>query len=451
MSRTEQLRAAVHAALPEVRSALDDLVRIPSVSAEPAAVADVDRSAEATAALFRSAGLPEVEVLRVEGGRPAVVARRPPPPGAPTVLLYAHHDVQPAGTGDWASDPFDPVERDGRLYGRGAADDKGGIAAHLAALHAHDGAPPVGVTVFVEGEEEVGSPTLGAFLDHYRDRLAADVMVLADSANWAVGVPALTVSLRGLAECVVEVRTLDHAVHSGMWGGVVPDALTALCRLLATLHDEQGRVAVAGLRGGAADPLDLTEERVRKESGTVAGVELVGAGSLTSRLWAQPAVSVLAVDAPRLSEAANVLVPVARAKVSMRVAPGDDAVAAREALRRHLEEHVPWGAQVTVRPGEVGQPYAASATGPAYDLARTAFADAWGHPAVDIGVGGSIPFIAAFVAAFPDTAILVTGVADPEAGAHGPNESLHLGEFERACLAEALVLDRLAGSPASLT
>jgi acetylornithine deacetylase/succinyl-diaminopimelate desuccinylase-like protein len=441
---TNPLRARLADVMPSVRADLERLVRIPSVSADPAAHPHVEAAAQEVARLLSEAGLPEVEVLRVEGGQPAVVARRPAPPGKPTVLLYAHHDVQPPGDPDlWSSEPFEPTERDGRLYGRGAADDKAGIAAHLAALRVHGADLPVGVTVLVEGEEEIGSPTLPAFLTAYRDKLAADVMVLADSANWAVGVPALTTSLRGLVQTVVEVRTLDHGVHSGMYGGPVPDALTALCRLLATLHDDKGDVAVAGLHAGPADPLDLREDRLREEAGVLDGVTLIGTGSLTERLWTKPALSVLAIDAPRIVDASNTLIPSARAKVSLRVAPGDDAVRAQRALAEHLRAHAPWGASVSVHSELPGEPFRAEATGPAYDAARATFAEAWGHDPVDMGVGGSIPFIAAFAEVYPDAAILVTGVEDPDSRAHGANESLHLAEFERACLAEALLLASL--------
>ncbi|MGH3356462.1 MAG: dipeptidase [Nocardioidaceae bacterium] len=443
---TDDLHSAVQQVLPGVRADLDALVRIPSVSADPARHGEVRRSAEATAQLFEGAGLPDVRILATDGGQPAVVARRPAPEGAPTVLLYAHHDVQPEGShGDWRSDPFEPTERDGRLFGRGTADDKAGIAAHLAAIRAHRGTPPVGVTVFIEGEEEVGSPTLTTFLEAYGDLLAADVIVIADSANWDIGTPALTTSLRGLAECFVEVRTLEHAIHSGMYGGAAPDALTALCRLLATLHDEAGNVVVDGLTTGPAAELDYPVERFRAEAGLAEGVDLIGSGPVVERLWTRPAIAVLAVDAPRVSEASNTLLPVAQAKVSLRLAPGDDAARAREALARHLESHAPWGAQVSVRRGETGEPFAVDATGPAYDAARSAFREAWcGAEPVDVGVGGSIPFIAEFADAFPHAAILVTGVEDPDTRAHGANEGLHLGEFERVCLAEALLLQNLA-------
>ncbi|MGA8209873.1 MAG: dipeptidase, partial [Nocardioidaceae bacterium] len=388
-----------------------------------------------------------VRVVGVEGGAPAVLARRPAPAGAPTVLLYAHHDVQPVGDpGLWHSDPFVPTERGDRLYGRGAADDKAGIAAHLAAVRAFGGEPPVGVTVLVEGEEEIGSPTLAAFLAEHRDLLAAEVIVIADSSNWAVGEPALTTSLRGLVDATVEVRTLDHAVHSGLWGGVVPDALTVLVRLLASLHDDDGNVAVAGLHAGPAADVDYPLDRVRTESGVVDGVELIGSGPVVERLWTKPAVTVVGLDATATADASNTLAPTATAKVSVRIAPGDHAPDAMERLREHLQRHVPWGAQLTFTPGETGEPTTIDATGPAYDAARAAFREAWdGVVPVDMGIGGSIPFIAAFREAFPAAAVLVTGVEDPDTRAHGANEGLHLAEFERVCLAETLLLARLGG------
>ncbi|MFD2078676.1 Acetylornithine deacetylase/Succinyl-diaminopimelate desuccinylase [Actinopolymorpha cephalotaxi] len=435
---------AVSAVLPAVRDDLERLIRIPSVSADPAARSDVRRTAELTAELFRAEGAQDVEILEVEGGQPAVVARFPAPAGQPTVLLYAHHDVQPTGeVAQWTSPPFEPTEREGRLYGRGAADDKAGIALHLAAVRAFGGRPPVGVTVFVEGEEEIGSPALGAFLAKYRDRLAADVIVLADSANFDVGVPALTTTLRGLADCVVEVRALDHGVHSGIYGGAAPDALTALCRLLATLHDEEGNVAIEGLGTAPAPAVDYPEERFRTEAAMRPGVRLLGEGTIAERIWARPTASVLAIDAPRVADASNTLVPVARAKVSVRLAPGDDATRAMKALTEHLRTHAPWGVEVDVTAGDAGQPYAAQASGPAYDAARSAFAQVWNREPVDIGIGGSIPFVAEFAETFPEAAILVTGAADPHCRAHGVDESLHLGDFARACAAEALLLTKL--------
>jgi acetylornithine deacetylase/succinyl-diaminopimelate desuccinylase-like protein len=433
----------VKAVLPSVRADLEDLVRIESVWADPARRAEVHRSAEMVSKLLAQAGFDDIRTVS-EGGAPAVIARRPAPAGAPTVLLYAHHDVQPEGDpAQWVSPPFEPTERDGRLYGRGTADDKAGIATHLAAIRAFDGDLPVGVTVFVEGEEESGSPSLGALLAAHQDLLAADVIVIADSDNWSTEIPSLTVSLRGLADCVVEVATLDHGLHSGMWGGVVPDALSALVRLLSSLHDDDGNVAVAGLHQGVAAAVDYPPERVREETGILDGVAEIGSGSVTDRLWAKPAITVIGIDTTPIAKSSNTLIPRARAKVSMRVAPASPPCEHLRALTRHLEQHAPWGAKVTVTPGDVGQPYAIDASGPVYDAARAAFRTAWGFDAVHAGVGGSIPFIAAFAAAFPDAKILVTGVEDPATQAHSIDESLDLGVLERAATSEALLLEAL--------
>ncbi|MGB9305169.1 MAG: dipeptidase [Mycobacterium sp.] len=433
----------VREVLPSVRRDLEDLVRIESVWADPARRDEVHRSAQAVADLLSQAGFGEVRIVS-EGGAPAVIAHHPAPPGAPTVLLYAHHDVQPEGDrGQWVSPPFEPTERDGRLYGRGSADDKAGIATHLAAFRAHGGHPPVGVTVFVEGEEESGSPSLGRLLDAHHDALAADVIVIADSDNWSTDVPALTVSLRGMADCVVEVATLDHGLHSGLWGGVIPDALSVLVRLLASLHDDFGNVAVAGMHESTAAAVDYPADRVRAESGLLEGVTEIGEGSVPQRLWAKAAITVIGIDTTSVAAASNTLIPRARAKISIRVAPGGDAAAHLNALTVHLQANTPWGAQVTVTPGEIGQPYAIDASGPVYDAARTAFRQAWGAEPIDMGMGGSIPFIAEFATAFPQAKILVTGVEDPSTQAHSINESLHLGVLERAATAEALLLANL--------
>jgi acetylornithine deacetylase/succinyl-diaminopimelate desuccinylase-like protein len=303
----------------------------------------------------------------------------------------------------------------------------------------------VGVKVFIEGEEEVGSPNLDRFLDRFRDDLAADVIVLADATNWRVGVPGLTTTLRGLVDCEVEVRTLDHAVHSGMYGGPFPDALTSLCRVLATLHDQRGNVAIEGLHSDTTDPLDLTEDDLREHAGVLDGVQQIGEGALTERLWTRPSVSVLGIDAPRVQEAANILVPVARAKVSLRLAPGEDPSRAMDALTRHLEANAPWGAGLTVTPGATAWPFAVDADGPVFDAARRALTEGWGARPVNIGAGGTIPFVKAFADAYPDAAILLVGVEDPDGRAHGANESLLLEDFRKGCLSEALLLRELAG------
>ena len=442
---SDDIRDRVQTLLPQLRSDLEDLIRIESVSADPDRQDEVRRSAEAVAELLRAESFEYVDIVSADGGRPAVIGHKPGPAGSPTVLLYAHHDVQPENDhADWDSPPFEPTERGDRLYARGAADDKAGIVAHLGALRVHGDDLPVSVTMFIEGEEEIGSDTLPALLKEHHDRLRSDVIVIADSTNWDIGEPALTTSLRGLVRMYVEVRTLNHGVHSGMWGGVVPDALMTLCRLLATLHDDQGNVAVKGLVSGPAAEVDYPEERARGESGIAEGVEWIGDGSMVERLWTKPSLSVIGLDAPPAQGASNTLVPHARAYVSLRIAPGDTTENGMARLREHLESHAPWGAQVTLTLGDKGEATQIDATGPAYDAARAAFTEAWdGVEPVDMGVGGSIPFIAEFLDAFPEASVLVTGVEDPDTRAHGANEGLHLAEFERVVLAEALLLRNL--------
>ncbi|MCL2667118.1 MAG: dipeptidase [Micrococcales bacterium] len=440
-ARVVELRGRVDDGFPALRADLEALVRIPGVSNAEFDQAEVTASAAAVAQLLVGAGL-DVRTLTVADGRPAVVGRRPAPPGAPTVLLYAHHDVQPAA-GGWTTDPFEPVEINGRLYGRGTADDKAGIIVHLGALRVLGDELGVGVTVFVEGEEEIGSPTFGAFLAEHRDLLAADVIVVADSVNWQVGVPALTTSLRGLVDLVVEVAVAQHPVHSGMFGGPVLDAVTLLARLVATLHDERGDVAVAGL-GLAPDPaVDVDADQFRADAGLLDGVSTVGSGPLAAHLWTRPAVNVLGLDAPAVATASNVVVPSASAKLSLRVPPGQDPVEARDALVAHLHAHAGFGAQVRVTEGEAGRPFAADIDSPVVQAAHAALAAAWGTAAVDVGIGASIPFVADLADVFPDATILVTGVEDPASAAHGPDESVHLGELATAVLAETLLLDML--------
>lgn len=451
------MRAAVGAVLPGVREDLEALVAIPSVSAQAFDPVHLQASAERVAELLRGTGLDDVRILRGRRpngaeGAPAVLARRPAPPGRPTVMLYAHHDVQPPGPdGRWTTPAFEPAERGGRLYGRGSADDKAGVMTHVAALRAlvptWEHGAGVGLVVFVEGEEEVGSPSFGDFLDRHRDLLTADVVVVADSDNWAVDVPSLTTSLRGLVEAEVQVATLGHASHSGMYGGAVPDALMAAVTLLSRLWDDAGDLAVPGLVRTDAPDVDLTEQRLRADTATLDGVHLVGTGPVAARLWTRPALTVTGLDVPSVDRASNTLVPEVRAKLSMRIAPGQDPARAFEALRAHLLATAPFGAVVTVTAGELGRPFAGDVDGPVHDLARWALSQAWdGANVVHQGIGGSIPVVADLVAALPTATVLVTGVEDPRSRAHGDDESVDLDVLARACLAEALLLAGLAAT-----
>lgn len=438
--------AAVDRVLPSVRTDLAELIAIPSVSADPERADDVRRSADFVADKLRALGA-QVEILSAGGGRPAVVGKFPAPEGKPTVTLYAHHDVQPPGDEtQWASDPFTATERDGRLYARGAADDKGGFGVHLAALRAFDGKPPVGVTVFVEGEEEIGSPSLEDFFAEHGDQLACDVFVIADSGNWDVGQPAFTTRLRGMTDLVVEVSTLDHGLHSGQYGGVAPDALMALTRILASLHDDAGNVAVEGLVSTDAPDLDYPEDRLRNEAGLLEGVEFIGEGPLVQRMWTKPAITVIGIDTTPVAKASNTLIPSARAKISIRLAAGDDPARAQQRVAEHLRAHAPWGAHVEVTMGEQGSPSEMPLTGPYAETARKAYAEAWGTEVVEMGLGGSIPLAAAFMERYPDALVLATAVVDPTSRMHSTDESLHLGDFGKAAGAEALFLERLAES-----
>ena len=435
----------VERVLPSAIADLHRLISIPSISSMPEHDADVAACADVVSGLFRDLGASEVKLLD-GGGKPAVWANFPGPEGTPTVLLYAHYDVQPTGDVDaWTSPAFEPTERGGRLYARGSADDKGGVALHLAALRVFNGAPPVGVKVFIEGEEEIGSPTMPTLLDRYRDELAADVYVVADSVNWEVGKPSLTTSLRGVADCQVTVSTLAEGLHSGQFGGVVPDALTALCRLLATLHDEAGNVAIEGLVSGTAPDLDYPEDRLQEETGLLEGVSQTGDGSVVERMWFKPSASVLAIDATPVAKASNTLIPSARAKVSVRLAPGQDPAAAAKALEDHLRRNAPWGAHVDVVAGQCGAPGRITLEGERAEAAKTAFREAFGVDAVEIGCGGSIPIVAEFADRNPGALVLVTAVTDPNSRMHGIDESLDLGDFAKAALAETLLLNNLAG------
>jgi cysteinylglycine-S-conjugate dipeptidase len=449
----EALRDAVSAAFGDTIDQLKDLVSIPGIAWQSFDPAALDRSAEAVAALLRGCGVNDVRILSCDKedgtpGGPAVVARRPAAPGQPTILLYAHHDVQPPGDSAlWETEPFVAVERDGRLYGRGAADDKAGIMAHIAAFRAvaqvlGDGLG-IGVTFFIEGEEEAGSPTFRAFLEAHRELLRADVIVVADSSNWKVGIPALTTSLRGLVDGTIEVRVLEHAVHSGMYGGPVLDAPTLLSRLIATLHDAEGNVAIEGLVGRDEAAVDLDESEYRRDASVLDGVQLAGSGTIASRLWTKPALSIIGIDVPPVELASNTLLPTARAKFSLRIAPGQAPSEAMAAVKKHVEAHAPFGAKVVFTPGESGNPFLTDGSGVAAGMAMWALSEAWGVPAVEMGIGGSIPFIADLTELYPNTQILVTGVEDPDSRAHSANESLHLGDFHNAVLAEALLLARL--------
>ncbi len=454
-SRPDRVRAAAAGGVSAALADLGQLVRIPSIAWPAFDQEQVQRSAAAVAALAESTGVFErVEVKRAavpgtdEQGQPAVLAVRAARNGRPTVLLYAHHDVQPPGDETlWDSPPFEPTVRSGRLYGRGAADDKAGIVVHLAAVRALAEALgddfDLGVALFIEGEEEYGSRSFGRFLADNADALRSDVIVVADSGNWDADTPALTVSLRGNARFTLRVRTLDHASHSGMFGGAVPDAMLATITLLATLWHDDGSVAVAGLAERDAETPPYSEETLRDEAGLPAGVSPIGTGTILSRIWNKPAITVIGIDATTVAAASNTLAPEVSVVISARVAPGQSGRQAYDAIEAHLRSHAPFGAQLAFSDLDLGDGFLVDTSGWAVGAARDALRDGYGVDPVDVGVGGSIPFIADLVREFEAAQILVTGVEDPHARAHSPNESLHLETFRHALISEALLLERL--------
>ncbi|WAC68299.1 dipeptidase [Microbacterium sp. SL75] len=455
LSRQDAVQKAADAGIPSALADLGSLVRIPSIAWPAFDQSALVKSADAVAALLEGTGVfDSVEVKRAaipgteEFGQPAVLATRAARNGRPTVLLYAHHDVQPPGDEAlWDSPPFEPTVRDGRLYGRGAADDKAGVMAHVGAIRAVSEVLgddlDLGIAVFIEGEEEYGSRSFGQFLADNADVLRSDVIVVADSGNWDERTPGLTVSLRGNARFTLTVRTLEHASHSGMMGGAVPDAMLAAVKLLATLWDDDGAVAVDGLAVRDAETPAYDESALRAESGLLEGVSPIGRDSILSRIWNKPSITITGWDATPVEAASNTLSPQTSVVISARVAPGQDAREAFAAVEAHLRAHAPFGAQLEFSDVDCGDSFLVDTSGWAVEEARASFADGYGVDSVDVGIGGSIPFISDLVREFPEAQILVTGVEDPHARAHSPNESLHLETFRNALVSEALLLARL--------
>jgi acetylornithine deacetylase/succinyl-diaminopimelate desuccinylase-like protein len=435
---------AVRALMPQMRRDLEDLVRIPSVSTPGEIGAPLLEAFDATSELFALAGV-EVGRLDLPDTAPVVVGEIPAPPGAPTVLLYSHYDVVPAGDeAQWASPPFEPTERHGAIYGRGAADTKSNVMMHVGALRAWEGRPPVGIRLCIEGYEEIGS---GALLDYPAadpERFRADALVIGDMGSIAPGTPTLTTALRGMANVAVEVRTLESGKHSGQYGGAAPDALLTLLHALASLHDEHGDVAVPGLlRTEWAGP-EQAEEQFRELGTVLEDRPLFGTGGLGSRIWSGPAITVIGIDVPSVAGAVNAVSPYARAVLNVRVHPEQDARDAQDAVLRHLRAQRPFGIELDVLPGPIGNGFSAATGGPAYAAAKGAWAAAWGADVLLAGSGGSIPIVSALSGALPQAEALLVGTTDGYANIHGPNERVLLSELENAVVAEADFLGRYA-------
>ena len=447
--QSEGLRRRVCRLLPHVKAELGKLVRIPSISFPGYPEEHGREAANAVAALFRSLDGLDARLIEVPGEPPVVFGERPAPAGAPTVVLYAHYDVQPEGDVEqWLSPPFEAVERNGRMYGRGAADDKGGIICHYGALRALGDDLAVGVKVVIDGSEEVGSPGLCRYIAENPSQFVADAVVIGDGGNIVCGQPTLSTSTRGLAVVDVEVETLAGPRHSGLFGGPVPDALVALARVIATLHDACGNVAVEGLECDEYGGVELEKDTFLEEVGLLPGVDLIGDGTIAEHLFTRPSLSVIALEAPAFAGAANVVVARARARISARLAPAQDAGGAQTALVKHLESVAPWNVKLRVSRGMAMSGFRAGVDGPAYSVARAALQEAFGVPAIEVGRGGGMPVQAMFHRALPGAEILQWGLDEPGARPHAPNESADLLELEHFTLTEALFMAGFAEVPA---
>jgi acetylornithine deacetylase/succinyl-diaminopimelate desuccinylase-like protein len=456
--------AALEAQFDQTLDALCALARIPGVSASGFPAAELARSAAAVAELLRTSGLERVEVLHVPGAHPYVVGEwLRAGPRAPTLLIYAHHDVQPPGRAEkWLTPAFEPTLRaDGRLYGRGVVDDKAGLMVHAAALGAclrANHSLPCNVKLIVEGEEEIGSPHLEAFLTAQRERLAADAIVLSDTANLDAGIPSLTTSLRGLVVADVRVRAIDHPLHSGMWGGPVPDTATALVRLLARLVDDRGVIQIPGIYDDVAEPtrderaalarLPFDERAFRAQAGMLGETPLAGEPerSAYERLWLRPSLAFTALEGVRIAGSANRLMEQAQARVGLRLAPSQDAQRAAKSLVEFLRRSPPNGVEVTVELESAAGGWSTPATGPAFDAARRALAKGFGREAAFIGCGGSIPFVGPFARTLGGAPALLLGLEDPICNAHGENESLNVDDFKKAARAAVHLLFELGAA-----
>jgi acetylornithine deacetylase/succinyl-diaminopimelate desuccinylase-like protein len=437
----------VSALMPELKADLARLVAIPSISSPgfPEPRGPILEACELVASLLRDAGVQNVRALELPETAPVITGEIPGPPGAPTVLLYSHYDIVPAGDEAlWESPPFEATERNGAIYGRGTADSKANVLAHVGALRAWDGRPPVGIKLVIEGQEEVGSPLEDGYPSEHPEVFRADAIIVADAGSIRAGQPSLTVSLRGDARITVEVRTLASNKHSGQYGGAAPDALVALLCALASLYDETGDVAVEGLRRDEWSGESYSDDEFRRLADIEAGMPIVGTGSIGSRIWTGGSITVLGVDAPAVEGAAAAVQSHARASLNVRIHPEQAATEAQAAVIRHLEAQKPFGVPLEVTAGATGDGFRARSTGIAWDAMASAMEQAWGRPPVEIAMGGAIPLVKAMSDGVPEAAIFVFGACDSFANIHGPNERLLVDEWEMAVAAEALFFQEYA-------
>ena len=442
---TEEIQSRAAALLPDLLAELEHLVAIPSVAFPGYPGEPVHQMAAETLRLFRDVGFTDARFMDVPSGYPPIYGEIPGPPGSPVVMLYAHYDVQPAPPYQgWTSDPWTATRKaDGRIYGRGAADDKGGLVTHLGTLRIFDRKPPCTVKLILEGMEETES-NLEAFVQAHPALFACDLFVVCDMGNLRVGEPVLTTTLRGDVACVVTLSTLQHPLHSGVFGGPAPDAMMAMARLLASLHDDQGDVAVQGVTRMNWQGADLSEENFRAGADLLDGVGTTGKGSVAQRLWANPSISAIGLDMTDIAGSSNVLIPEVRAKISMRIVPGSDPVAELDALVAHLTAHTPWGARIRVERTKEAPPFACATEGRGFRAAREALTSAYGVEPAEAGSGGSIPLLRTLERAAPGAEFVLWGPEDVVgARIHSSDESVDPSEIERMVVAQAILLQEL--------
>ena len=438
-------------AMPELVADLERLVAIPSIAFPGYPAEPVERMGAVTLDLFQKAGFRDARLMEVPSGYPPIYAELPGPEGSPVVVLYAHYDVQPAPPEQgWSSDPWTPTRKDdGRIYGRGAADDISGLIAHLGTMRVFDGRPPCTVKLILEGMEETES-NLEAFVEAHPELFVCDLFIVCDMGNLRVGDPVFTTALRGDVACIVTVSTLQHTLHSGVFGGPAPDAMMSLARLLATLHDDNGDVAVENVSTGTWAGEQFTEEDLRASADVLDGVGLTGTGAVGDRLWAHPSINAIGIDMTSIAGSSNVLIPEASAKISMRIVPGSDPVKELDALVTHLETHAPWGARVEVKRTKEAPPFLCATDGPGYAAARWAMEQAFGKPVGEAGSGGSIPLLRTLQTAAPAAEFILWGAEDMAAARiHASDESVDPTEIERLVVAQALLLQRLSENPSA--
>jgi acetylornithine deacetylase/succinyl-diaminopimelate desuccinylase-like protein len=443
---SNQIAAQASALMPGLLADLEKLVSIPSVAFPGYPAGPVEEMARVTLDLFREVGFTDARLMEVPSGYPPIYGEIEGPEGSPTVVLYAHYDVQPAPAEQgWTSDPWTPTRKDdGRIYGRGAADDKGGLVAHLGTLRIFDGKPPCTLKLILEGMEETES-NLEAFVEAHPELFDCDLFVICDMGNLKVGEPVLTTALRGDVACIVTLRTLEHPLHSGVFGGAAPDAMMAMARLLSTLQDSDGNVVVAGASSSVWPGVDLSEEDFHASADLLDGVSLIGTGQIGDRLWARPSINVIGLDMTNIAGSSNVLIPEARAKISMRIVPGSDPEKELDALVDHLKTNAPWGAKVDVQRTKAAPPFRCETGGPGYAAARWALTEAFGKPVGEAGSGGSIPLLRTLQRAAPGAEFILWGPEDVAlARIHSSDESVDPAEIEAMVVAQVLLLQRLA-------